>query len=88
MSDGGAAVAWYRLKVVHGFLPILEMFYSRLVTRLLKEDDYSLESKNGLFRTKFGKSNEYSTKPNTVYWYTGYDSHKILPPLVESKCCF
>ena len=43
---------------------------------------------NGLFRTKFGKSNEYCTKPNTVYWYTGYDSLKILPTLVEGKCCF
>ena len=25
MSDGGAAVAWYRLKVVHRFLPILDL---------------------------------------------------------------
>ena len=47
-------------------------FAARII-RLLARD---------LFRTKFGKSNEYSTKPNTVYWYTGYDSLIILPPLV------
>ena len=26
MSGFGAAVAWYRLKVVHGFLPILDLW--------------------------------------------------------------
>ena len=40
--------------------------------------------RNGLYRTKFGKSNEYCTKPITLYWYTGYDYRRdsvLMGPL-------
>ena len=45
--------------------------FAAKIRRLLARD---------LFRKKFGKSNEYSTKPNTVYRYTGIPVNRLRLP--------
>ena len=48
-----------------------------------------LATKKSPKRTYFWQALAVQTpKPNTVYWYTGYDSLKILLTLVGSKYCF